>query len=164
MVLQSDDAGVEMRDGVVGGKGEHKGPEAGKHIIDHNAPAAREPAFGGMHGPRLPDIEDAEEDKGHKQEGRIAPRGFRRERAEEEHGYPLADKLINHDTARVFAAEEYFGAGGGQSTEYENNGQNGKACGQAKGQKKEGGEQDGEERTRRARRFGESPEGSSLAK
>ena len=146
-----------MCDGVMGGKGEHKGPEASEHVVYHTAPAVREPAFGGMYGPRLPDVEDTEENKGHEKEGGIAPRGIRREGAEEEHGYPLADKLVDNDTARVFAAEEHFGSGSGQRSQYEDNGQNGKTCGQAKGQEEEGRKQGGKERTRRARSFGGKP-------
>ena len=134
--------------------GAEKGPEACENIVYHDAPAVGEPAFRGMHGPWLPDIEDAEEDEGNQQEGGVAPGGRVGEGAEEEHGQPLTDQLVDDDAARVLAAEQNFGPGGGQCPQHEDCDQDGDANRKREGQEEEGREKHREKGTRSTRSFG----------
>ena len=60
-MLQSDEARAETLDGHKREAGAEQGPQSCENVVDHDAPAVRQPAFRSVDRPRLPDIEKAEE-------------------------------------------------------------------------------------------------------
>jgi len=128
------------------------GHKTGQDIVQHDAPACGQPVFRGVHGPGLPDIEQAEQGKGPDQTG---PRPLAR--AQGQQGDPDAHELVDDHFSGVGAPQQDLGTGGGQTAGHDDHGQKKQTAPERQGQKKQRRQQGGQSRTGRARSLGRKP-------